>query len=362
MSKNDEFLAFAEQGARRVAESGPAAAEELEDERVELAARLGENIVVAAPSRFEAGDGETLVQAYVHPPANKLGVLSTAAEAATQVAARGRDAHRRLAAPQWFMRATTCPPRRSTPSATSREARPTVAERSPSRCATKIVEGMLSKRFFAASRWRPLGAGLDPRAGQARSARRSSEAAPRSSSSRASPSLVTLVAREPRHAPPDRGGGDLPPRPAQALGRGADGLARVRHRARAGGGDRRGGGRRPLARPRDRDRRRRGEHLPRHGRGGRGHGPRHRRLRGHARDAAERADAAGRARAARRPDARAVRSRGVRGGRAVHPPPRDQAPREGPHRHLRAPAPATRSSPPTPPPRCARSRSARRRS
>ena len=45
-------------------------------------------------------------------------------------------------------------------------------------------------------------------------------------------------------------------------------------------------------------------------------------------------------------------------GRAVHPPPRHPAPREGPPGDLRAPAPATRSSPPTPRPRCAPWRSA----
>ena len=51
-----------------------------------------------------------------------------------------------------------------------------------------------------------------------------------------------------------------------------------------------------------------------------------------------------------------------RGRRAVHPPPRDPPPREGPRSSSSRPARAIRSSPPTRPPRCARSRSAPRRS
>ena len=103
--------------------------------------------------------------------------------------------------------------------------------------------------------------------------------------------------------------------------------ARRRDRAR----DRRGADRRARAR----DRRRRRQHLPRHGRLGGRHGPGDGGLRGHARDGPERARAAGRARARRRRHASALGARGVRGGGALHPPPRDAAPREGPGRHLR---------------------------
>ena len=53
---------------------GPDAVDELEDERVELVAKLGENIEVVGAARFEAQDGEVLA-AYVHPPAQKIGVL-----------------------------------------------------------------------------------------------------------------------------------------------------------------------------------------------------------------------------------------------------------------------------------------------
>src|SRR5439155_3361798 len=53
---------------------GPEAAGSHEDERVQLMAKLGENIVVRDAVRFEAEEGE-IFSAYVHPPANKLGAL-----------------------------------------------------------------------------------------------------------------------------------------------------------------------------------------------------------------------------------------------------------------------------------------------
>lgn len=87
VSKNEDFLAFAEKVLETVAAGGDPAA--LEQERTELSARLGENIQVVGSARMEAGSGE-LVAEYVHPPASKLGVL---------VKVRGSDAAaaRRLA-------------------------------------------------------------------------------------------------------------------------------------------------------------------------------------------------------------------------------------------------------------------------
>ena len=82
VSKNDEFQAFAKKVLETVDAKGVGAESELETERTELAAKLGENIAVAGVARFEAVDGG-LVAAYAHPPANKLGVL---------VQVRGADA------------------------------------------------------------------------------------------------------------------------------------------------------------------------------------------------------------------------------------------------------------------------------
>jgi elongation factor Ts len=74
VSNNEEFLTFAQRIVDAVEEDGPDAAATLEDERTELVAKLGENIVVRDAVRFEAAEGEIL-SAYVHPPAYKVGVL-----------------------------------------------------------------------------------------------------------------------------------------------------------------------------------------------------------------------------------------------------------------------------------------------
>src|SRR5581483_12470738 len=70
VSNNEAFLIFVQRVLDAVEKDGPQAAEELEDERVELTAKLGENIVVRDAVRFEAEEGEVLA-GYVHPPANK---------------------------------------------------------------------------------------------------------------------------------------------------------------------------------------------------------------------------------------------------------------------------------------------------
>ena len=92
VSKNDEFQAFAERVLDAVDERGPEAANELEDERVELIGKLGENIVVAGAERYEAAAGETL-GAYAHPPANKIGVARQARRRLDRARAAARDAH-----------------------------------------------------------------------------------------------------------------------------------------------------------------------------------------------------------------------------------------------------------------------------
>src|SRR5687767_11273628 len=53
VSKNDEFLAFVRQVLDAVYENGASAAEELDDERLELIGKIGENIVIAGATRFE---------------------------------------------------------------------------------------------------------------------------------------------------------------------------------------------------------------------------------------------------------------------------------------------------------------------
>src|SRR5215470_11943430 len=74
VSKNDEFQEFAIKVLRGVHADGPEAVESFERERIELIAKLGENVVIVSPTRFEAPEGN-VIDGYAHPPANKIGVL-----------------------------------------------------------------------------------------------------------------------------------------------------------------------------------------------------------------------------------------------------------------------------------------------
>ena len=74
VSKVDEFLRFAETVLEAVESGGPEAVGGLEELRLELIGQLGENIEIRGASRMKAGDGELLAE-YVHPPANKIGVM-----------------------------------------------------------------------------------------------------------------------------------------------------------------------------------------------------------------------------------------------------------------------------------------------
>jgi elongation factor Ts len=142
VSKNDEFLAFAQKVLETVHRDGPEAVEELEDERVELVGKIGENVAVRGTSRFE---GEETIAAYVHPPANKIGVLVKirgSAELAKQLAM-----HISFAAPRYRSRDEV--------PAEEIDAERTIYENSdevqskPEHVRPNIVEGMLRKRFFA---------------------------------------------------------------------------------------------------------------------------------------------------------------------------------------------------------------------
>jgi elongation factor Ts len=147
VSKNDEFRAFAERVLETVAKDGPGAEEQLEEERVELVAKLGENVVVQGAARFEAGDGDVLA-AYVHPPANKIGVL-VRARGGSQEAARRVAMHVAAARPQFASR-DEVPAEAIAAEREIYEKLPDVQSK-PDEVRGKIVEGMLSKRFFAES-------------------------------------------------------------------------------------------------------------------------------------------------------------------------------------------------------------------
>ena len=147
VSNNDEFMAWAKKVLEAVEAGGVEAASSLEDERVELSAKLGENIVVAGAARFEAVDGG-IVSAYAHPPANKLGVL---------LQLRGGDAdlgrkvamHIAASNPQWIGRDDV--PDDTLASEREIYANSDEVQSKPEQAREKIVEGMLNKRFFGAN-------------------------------------------------------------------------------------------------------------------------------------------------------------------------------------------------------------------
>jgi elongation factor Ts len=146
VSKNDEFQAFANRVLDTVESEGPDAVPSLDDERTELIAKIGENIVVRGAARFEATNGERLAD-YVHRPANKIGVLIKT-EGGSDEAARRLAMHIASAAPRWLERSEV--PADEVESERQVYAGSDEVQSKPEQAREKIVEGMLNKRFFGA--------------------------------------------------------------------------------------------------------------------------------------------------------------------------------------------------------------------
>jgi elongation factor Ts len=144
VSKNEEFRSFAERVLDAVEKDGPDAVEALEEERKELIGKIGENIIVRGAARFESGNGDSIA-AYVHPPANKIGVL-VRAEGSPE-AARRLAMHIAFAAPRFATRDEVSEDEIANERSVY-EKLPEV-ESKPEQAREKIVEGMLGKRFFA---------------------------------------------------------------------------------------------------------------------------------------------------------------------------------------------------------------------
>ena len=145
VSGNEEFLAFAQHLLDVVWAEGPDAANGLEDERVELVAKLGENVAFVGAERYDAAD--EVVADYIHPPARKIGVLVHAK--ATPELARMLAMHIAAARPQYLTR-EEIPEQEIAEERSVYEKLPEV-ESKPEDVRPKIVEGMLAKRFFAAT-------------------------------------------------------------------------------------------------------------------------------------------------------------------------------------------------------------------
>ena len=147
VSNNDEFLAFAKKVLEAVEAGGPGAESELDDERAQLAGKLGENVVVAGTARFEAVNGG-FISAYAHPPRNKIGVLLQMRGGSEELA-RKVAMHIAAMKPSWIGRDDV-------PEETVTQEREIYAgsdevQSKPEQAREKIVDGMLNKRFFGAS-------------------------------------------------------------------------------------------------------------------------------------------------------------------------------------------------------------------
>jgi elongation factor Ts len=147
VSKNDEFQEFATKVLRAVHAEGTGVVESFEDERVALVAKLGENIVVVGAERFEAPDGH-VVAAYAHPPANKIGVL-VELDGGSDELARQLAMHISFAAPEWARREDV--PAEVLDAERSIYLNSDEVQSKPEAAREKIVDGMLNKRFFAAT-------------------------------------------------------------------------------------------------------------------------------------------------------------------------------------------------------------------
>ena len=145
VSKNEEFLSFAASGLEAVESDGPDAVSGVEERRLELIGRIGENVEIRGASRLDA-EGDELLAEYVHPPANKVGVL-VRVSGGDPTLARRLAMHISFAAPRY--RTVDEVPQDEI--ASEREIyaqQPDVLEK-PEQVREKIVEGRLRKEFLA---------------------------------------------------------------------------------------------------------------------------------------------------------------------------------------------------------------------
>ena len=145
VSNNEEFQAFGKKVLDTVEAEGVQAVARFDEERAELSGKLGENIAVAGAARFETVEGGRL-GAYVHPPANKLGVLLQVRGGDDELA-RNLAMHISWSDPRWIGR-------EDVPDdlvAAEREIylNSEEVQSKPEQAREKIVTGMLDKRFFA---------------------------------------------------------------------------------------------------------------------------------------------------------------------------------------------------------------------
>jgi elongation factor Ts len=147
VARNDEFQAFAEKVLNAVLAEGEGAIERFEPERLELIGKLGENIVFVGAAKFESHDGE-VIAGYSHPPANKIGVLVQLAGGTAELA-RQVAMHISFASPEW--RTKDDVPAETVETERQIFLRSDEVQSKPEAAREKIVDGMLAKRFYAAT-------------------------------------------------------------------------------------------------------------------------------------------------------------------------------------------------------------------
>jgi elongation factor Ts len=147
VSKNEDFQAFARDVLREVDENGEGAVAALEESRIALGARLGENIRIVGARQLVASDGESFT-AYVHPPANKVGVL-VEYKGGDPGLARQLALHISFAKPTYRSRDEV--PAELVEAEREILARSDEVQSKPDNVREKIVDGMLNKRFYGES-------------------------------------------------------------------------------------------------------------------------------------------------------------------------------------------------------------------
>jgi elongation factor Ts len=147
VSNNDEFLAYAKRVLETVDAKGVGAESELEEERVALSVKLGENIAVVGAARFEAVQGAK-IHAYAHPPHNKFGALVHVRGGDDEL---GRKVAMHIVAqrPRWIAREDV--PEETIAAEREIFANSDEVQSKPEQAREKIVDGMLNKRFFGAN-------------------------------------------------------------------------------------------------------------------------------------------------------------------------------------------------------------------
>jgi elongation factor Ts len=145
VSNNEDFLAYAEKLLKTVFDGGDPSS--LEDERVALTAKLGENIQVVGSKRMEAAGGE-LLSFYVHAPANKVGAL-VHTKGGDPAAARSLALHLTFARPTYGKRDEV--PQELVDAEREILSHSEEVLSKPENVREKIVEGQLNKRFYGES-------------------------------------------------------------------------------------------------------------------------------------------------------------------------------------------------------------------